>query len=467
MRPKKYKGGGRQAIYDMMNKGGRMARRAVKSREKERIRKESGKDLQFRGFPPRRKTILRDTAAQGEPGFKMLNPENRKDFIRRGFKFRENSLVPGRTVVITPEGNKAVYRDRGEMGTDLKFKQRMALGGLVKKYQNGGVEGDPTKDPNRLSADSIDPVKLVSPRYEDEQVLTVGDFPENEGMQQATSEGKIDAFNFSLPESGSLDDLDDQTKQNILATDFGKQHLSGEGSLDDQYANYAKRVLDTINNNPEKALQAINAAIESGNESFQGLKGMSDAEKLQTAKSYMTDKKIGNFHTAFKIDTVSTAKVGAFDPTREANLINVEGQNIDPIIIAVGDRAVPDGKGMQFRDDLIAAGIDPTKSSPELIEFFNAWVEENGFEDARKGGPITGRIRDRAMFLEENRALYDEQFTQRVKREGEERRQDAAARIEAQKQAQKDAQQRAKEARQQRAQSRMALGGLVKRYQNR
>lgn len=441
MRPKKYKGGGRQALYDMMKKGGMLSRR---------------------------KTTSRQTLRPGME-YDYMNPKNREDLLRKGFKFR--TTPQGKTVVITPEGDKAVYRDRGELGTELKFKQRMALGGLVKKYQNGGVEGDPKKDPNRLSADSIDPIKNVSPRYTEEQVLTLGDFPENEGMQQATSEGKIDAFNFSLPESGSLDDLDDQTKQNILATDFGKEHLSGEGSLDDQYAAYAKEVLNTINNNPEKALQAINAAIESGNESFQGLKGMSDAEKLQTAKRYMTDKKIGNFHTAFKIDTETTSKVGVFDPFKEANLIAGVDQNVDPIVIAVGDRAVPDGKGMQFRDDLIAAGIDPTKTSPELIEFFNAWVEENGFEDARRGGPVTGRIRDRAMFKEENLSLYDEKKVQPPKDAAEQRRQDAAAEAEAKKQAQKDMQQRAREAAERRAQERMsqrmALGGLVKRYQNR
>lgn len=419
------------------------------------------------GIFPRRKVTSEQTLRPGME-YKYANLDNRQELIDQGFKFR--TTPQGKTVVITPEGDKAIYKDRGELGTELKFKQRMALGGLVKKYQNGGIEGDPTKDPNRLSADSIDPIKNVSPRYTEEQVLTLSDFPENEGMQQATSEGKIDAFNFSLPESGSLDDLDDQTKQAILATDFGKEHLSGEGSLDDQYSAYAKGVLNSINNNPEKALQAINAAIESGNESFQGLKGMSDAEKLQTAKRYMTDKKIGNFHTAFNIDTETTAKVVAFDPT-EAKLIAGLDQNVDPIIIAVGDRAVPDGKGMQFRDDLIAAGIDPTKSSPELIEFFNAWVDENGFEDARAGEPLTGRIRDRAMFKEENLSLYDEQKVQPREDAQEQRIQNAATDIEAKKQAQKDMQQRAREAAQRRAQERMtqkmALGGLVKRYRNR
>ena len=353
MIPKKNNSQRRQALYDMMNRGGML---------------------------PRRKTTSRQTLRPGME-YDYMNPKNREDLLRQGFKFR--TTPQGKTVAITPEGNKAVYKDRGELGTELKFKQRMALGGLVKKYQNGGVEGDPTKDPNKIET-PIDPTKNVSPRFTEEQALTFNDFPENEGMQQATSEGKIDAFNFSLPESGSLDDLDDQTKQDILGTDFGKEHLSGEGSLDEQYDAYARTVLNTINDNPEKALQAINAAIESGNESFEDLKGKSDQEKLDITKAYMTDKKIGNFHTALNLETQPTPKVQMFSPADIPGMIG-RGQNLDPIVVAVGDRAIPNGKVMEFRDAAIEAGIDPSKSSPEFIQFFNAWVEENGFDDARQG----------------------------------------------------------------------------------
>jgi hypothetical protein len=349
------------------------------------------------GLFPVRKVTSRQTLRPGMQ-YEYANPDNRQELIDQGFKFR--TTPQGKTVVITPDGDRAVYRDRGELGTELKFKQSMALGGLVKKYQNGGVEGDP----NKIDT-AIDPTKNVSPRYTDEQVLTLSDFPENEGMQQATSEGKIDAFNFSLPESGSLDDLDDQTKQDILATDFGQEHLSGEGSLDDQYNAYAATVINTINNNPEEALQAINAAIESGNESFQGLKGMSDAEKLQTAKSYMTDKKIGNFHTAFKFDTVSTPKIQMFDPRKIPNMID-RGQNLEPVVVAVGDRAIPNGKAMEFRDAAIEAGIDPSKSSPEFIKFFNTWVEENGFDDARQG---IRRNNDNYAFINQGYNLFRDQ----------------------------------------------------------
>lgn len=328
------------------------------------------------GIFPHRKVTSEQTLRPGME-YEYANLDNRKELIDQGFKFR--TTPQGKTVVVTPEGDKAIYKDRGELGTELKFKQRMALGGLVKRYQNGGIEGDP----NKIDT-AIDPTKNVSPRYTEEQVLSLSDFPENEGMLQATTEGKIDAFNFSLPESGSLDDLNDQKKQDILATDFGKEHLSGEGSLDEQYATYATEVLDTINNNPEKALQAINAAIESGNESFQGLKGMSDAEKLQTAKRYMTDKKIGNFHTAFKFDTATAPKVQMFDPGRIPNMID-RGQNLNPVVVAVGDKAIPNGRVMEFRDAAIEAGIDPSESSPEFIKFFNKWIEENGFDDARQG----------------------------------------------------------------------------------
>ena len=334
MIPKKNNSQRRQALYDMMNRGG-MLRKAD--------RKEG----------------------------RALKLDEKANNLRTGARDKRHRLV-GRA-------NKNY-----EKSIDLRKRSlMMALGGLVKKYQNGGVEGDPTIDPNKIET-PIDPTKNVSPRFTEEQALTFNDFPENEGMQQATSEGKIDAFNFSLPESGSLDDLDDQTKQDILGTDFGKEHLSGEGSLDEQYDAYARTVLNTINDNPEKALQAINAAIESGNESFEDLKGKSDQEKLDITKAYMTDKKIGNFHTALNLETQPTPKVQMFSPADIPGMIG-RGQNLDPIVVAVGDRAIPNGKAMEFRDAAIEAGIDPSKSSPEFIQFFNAWVEENGFDDARQG----------------------------------------------------------------------------------
>jgi hypothetical protein len=109
------------------------------------------------GLFPVRKVTSRQTLRPGMQ-YEYANPDNRQELIDQGFKFR--TTPQGKTVVITPDGDRAVYRDRGELGTELKFKQSMALGGLVKKYQNGGVEGDP----NKIDT-AIDPTKNVSPRY--------------------------------------------------------------------------------------------------------------------------------------------------------------------------------------------------------------------------------------------------------------------------------------------------------------
>lgn len=122
MIPKKNNSQRRQALYDMMNRGGML---------------------------PRRKTTSRQTLRPGME-YDYMNPKNREDLLRQGFKFR--TTPQGKTVAITPEGDKAVYKDRGELGTELKFKQRMALGGLVRKYQNGGVEGDPPMTAEQLRA---------------------------------------------------------------------------------------------------------------------------------------------------------------------------------------------------------------------------------------------------------------------------------------------------------------------------
>ena len=74
-------------------------------------------------------------------------------------------------------------------------------------------------------------------------------------------------------------------KQTLIESDFGKDYLSGEGSLDQKYNKYATKVVGFMKRNPDQALSAINQMIESGNENFQGLKGKSDAEKLAAATS--------------------------------------------------------------------------------------------------------------------------------------------------------------------------------------
>ena len=103
MRAKKYKGGGRQALYNMMKKGG-MLRKAD--------RKEG----------------------------RALKLDEKANNLRTGARDKRDRLI-GRA-------NKNY-----EKAIDLRKRSlMMALGGLVKKYQNGGVEGDPPMTEEQLRA---------------------------------------------------------------------------------------------------------------------------------------------------------------------------------------------------------------------------------------------------------------------------------------------------------------------------
>ena len=135
---------------------------------------------------------------------------------------------------------------------------RMAFGGKM-VYGEDGVEVDPDGDPTKSKPSPYNPVT--------KETITAN-FRNNEGMQEAQAPGKIDAYNFQLPPSGSLDDLDDSMKETLINSDFGKGYLSGEGSLDQKYNKYATKVVGFMKRNPDQALSAINQMIESGNENF-------------------------------------------------------------------------------------------------------------------------------------------------------------------------------------------------------
>jgi hypothetical protein len=253
-----------------------------------------------------------------------------------------------------------------------------SLGNNMQRFDEGGPienEGDPKKTP-------------VSPYNPVTQETITANFRNNEGMQDAQSPGKIDAYNFQLPASGSLDDLDDDMKQTLINSDFGKDYLSGEGSLDEKYNKYATKVVGFMKRNPDQALSAINQMIESGNENFQGLKGKSDAEKLAAATRYMTDKKIGDFHGALTLGEMAVPKVSYYTPKTSITRSEVgKGPTERPgIMVSVGSRAV---KGEQVTDLLRQAeaeGIDLTGNAsgmpdPDAVAFLNKFMDQNGSQE--------------------------------------------------------------------------------------
>ena len=255
---------------------------------------------------------------------------------------------------------------------------RMAFGGKM-VYGEDGVEIDPDGDPTKSKPSPYNPVT--------KETITAN-FRNNEGMQEAQAPGKIDAYNFQLPPSGSLDDLDDSMKETLINSDFGKGYLSGEGSLDQKYNKYATKVVGFMKRNPDQALSAINQMIESGNENFQGLKGKSDAEKLAVATNYMTDKKIGDFHGALTLGKMSVPKVSYYTPKTSITRSEVGKGPIERpgIMVSVGSRAV---KGEQVADLLRQAeaeGIDLTGNAsgmpdPDAVVLLQRFMDKNGSQE--------------------------------------------------------------------------------------
>ena len=251
---------------------------------------------------------------------------------------------------------------------------RMAFGGKMKYAQEGAmIDGDPKKK-REFYSEPVTRVQDISYR-------------DNEGMQQAQSAGKIDAYNFDVPASGRLSDLPQEQQDMLRQTDFGQAYLSGEGDIDEQYNRYAAKVVSGINEDPEGALKAINAMIESGNPNFQGLAGMSDQEKLDTAKRYMTDRRVGDFHGAISFAEEFRPKASFYNPTDDVRSAGFKGYEASPVLYAVGDRALNPGdvsKFMAFADE---SGVDVTEDSTEARKLLSAFLDENGYQER---GPEEG-----------------------------------------------------------------------------
>jgi len=245
---------------------------------------------------------------------------------------------------------------------------RMAFGGKMQYAENGTeIEGDPKKEPG-------------SP-YETTQTTITPSYRNNEGMMEAQSKGKIDAYNFSLPESGRLDDLDEETKQKLRNSSFGQDYLSGEGSIDEQYNKYAARVVIDMRSNPEQALDAINQMIESGNKNFQGLANMSDDEKLATAARYMTDRKIGDFHGALEFAEATMPTARFYDASDDVRAAGFPGYSGAKVLSGVGDRTVMPGDISMLAKMAKEKGVDLSQDTEKSRKFVSQFMDERGSQE--------------------------------------------------------------------------------------
>ena len=144
MRPKKYKGGGRRSLYDMMKKGG-MLRKAD--------RKEA----------------------------RALKLDEKANNLRTGARDKRDRLI-GRA-----------DKNYGKAMDLRKRSLMMALGGLVKKYQNGGVEGDPPMTAEERKAAL--------------QAQVMADIQEANSRVEASSGRGGDGTDVFMPDQGYIDSL--------------------------------------------------------------------------------------------------------------------------------------------------------------------------------------------------------------------------------------------------------------------
>jgi hypothetical protein len=259
----------------------------------------------------------------------------------------------------------------GKISNRSKLLQLLGFAQHKLSFHAGGIVHDhPHTDPTKKVANNTRWENTVSATYRD-----------NEGLKEAVSPGKIDAYNFSLPSSGLLEDLDEETKSTIRNSDFGKKYLSGEGSIDDQYNAYATKAARHMSENPTQVLSAINEMIESGNKNFQGLKGKTDEEKLKLATSYMTDKKIGDFHGALELTKTEVPRVQFYESTSS----NIRGPQNEKTLISIGDESLREGEVINFRRAAEEAGVNVDSDTPEARKFLKWYMGLYGSMDISEG----------------------------------------------------------------------------------
>lgn len=296
---------------------------------------------------------------------------------------------------------------------------KMLQGGKMPMYQNGGgvTGGTRTYDQRR-------------DYYETVPTIDASSYRQNEGMIQAISPDRIDAYNFELPSSGRLSDYDEKTQAALRATAFGQEYLSDPNeNIDVQYDRWASKVNQYMDRNPQAALRAINDAIDSGNPNFEILKGMSDKEKVETAQRLMTDRKIGDFHGALEFGEKVVPRPTFYDPNpavRQAGLSRSEP--LPMYLVGLGGETVPEGSISKLVDYAKERGIDMTQDTEESRAILGEFMNQYGMQ----AKPEEARASDNEYFMNMVRREAEQQLGTRAT-QADQRIRAAMERINAQK----------------------------------
>lgn len=296
---------------------------------------------------------------------------------------------------------------------------KMLQGGKMPMYQNGGgvTGGTRTYDQRR-------------DYYMTVPTINAATYRQNEGMIQAQSPDKIDAYNFELPSSGRLSDYDAKTQAMLRATAFGQQYLSDPNeNIDVQYDRYARRVNEFMGSNPQAALRAINEAIESGNPNFRILEGLSDSEKVEAAQRLMTDRKIGDFHGSLEFGEKIIPRATFFDPNDALNTARFVRDKPHPLyLVGLGGETIPEGTIGQLIERAKENNVDITQDTDESRKLLMQFLDEVG----RQAKPQENRGGDNQYFIDIAKREVEQAEAER-RRQAEERTRARMERINAQK----------------------------------
>lgn len=252
---------------------------------------------------------------------------------------------------------------------------------------------------------------VTGPYQETVRTISTG-FPlGNEGMIQAVSPDKIDAYNISLPKSGRLDDLPPEEQQMLRQTPFGRRYLSGDGSLDSQYNAWTRMVNEALDREPAQALSVLDELVNSGAENFQFLRGMDPDARLAAARQLMTDRYIGDWHGAIQFGEESRPTTRMYDANRPVTAAGFRSFGELPVVVTgLGGETLPEGA---IPNAIMASermGIDITQDTPESRQFISEFMAREGSQD--RGATYEGI--DNQFFINQAKEQFENRMQSRA-----------------------------------------------------
>lgn len=202
----------------------------------------------------------------------------------------------------------------------------------------------------------------------------------NVGMTEGRGEGTIASY-------GDLNDanLSEEAKANILKSPFGREYLSGDGTILEQYRVYTDKVNSYISNNPTEALARAKDMAETNPNFKTKLKNndgtwKTDKEILSITRTMMTDGKIGDFHGQLLSTKKVSPTMGFYNPTDVIAGANYRQSPHTPYAVSLGNRTIGKNSMNAYLQAAAAAGFsraDLQTDSEEVRQFLSDFMDND------------------------------------------------------------------------------------------